>query len=49
MDERAGLNRRRANEAIDFAELALDIAENGEYLGAIGDVEAPRQNSGNIR
>src|SRR5262249_49364064 len=49
MDERAGLNRRRANEAIDLAELALDTTENGEHLGTIGDVEASRRNSGNIR
>src|SRR5215472_376956 len=45
----ARLNRRRADEAVDLAEFALDPAQHIEHRGAIGHVEASRRNSRNAR
>jgi hypothetical protein len=42
------LNRCRANEPVDPAEIALDRAERREHLRAVGDVEASGRNPWHI-
>ena len=48
MDDRPRLNGRRADEAVDPAEIALDRAERRQCSGMVGDVETPGRNPGNI-
>ena len=45
---RPRLNRRRTNEAVDPAKFPFNRGEGREHLRAIGDIEAPRCNPGNI-
>jgi hypothetical protein len=49
MNGQAGLNRRRADEAIDLAEMALDLTQHLEHRGPIGHIEASRRKSRNAR
>ena len=49
MNGQAGLNRRRADEAVDLAEMALDLAQHIEHRGTIGHIETPRRNPRNAR
>src|SRR5262249_15958473 len=45
----AGLNGRRADEAVDLAEIALDLAQHIEHRGTTGPLETPRRNPPNAR
>src|SRR5207244_11334946 len=48
LNARPRLNRGGADEAIDTAEAALDLAQGSKRFSAISDVEAPRRNPRNI-
>ncbi|MGA7486889.1 MAG: hypothetical protein WBW74_08120, partial [Xanthobacteraceae bacterium] len=48
VNERPRLHCRRANEAVDPAETALDVAEDRENFAPVGNVETPRGNPGDI-